>query len=66
MTEPEIDVTEWEAFLDEALRIPESAADKDRRLRQLQRDMLTANLPPGGDALIARTETAIMALEQTQ
>jgi hypothetical protein len=55
-------VAEWEAFLEEALRIPETAEEKNRRLMQLQRDMLIANLPPGGDRLIARTETAIMAL----
>jgi hypothetical protein len=63
VTDGEPDVTEWEAFLEEALRIPEPAADKDRRLRQLQRDMLTANLPPGADALLARTESVIAALE---
>jgi hypothetical protein len=56
------DVAEWEAFLDEALRISESAADKYRRLLQLQRDMLAAGLPPEADRLVDRAEAAMHGL----
>ena len=36
------DLAEWDAFVSEALEIRETAEDKRRRLRQLQRDILSA------------------------
>jgi hypothetical protein len=46
----------------EALTIPEPSRDKQRRLLQLQRDLLAAGLPVEGDRLIDRCEAAMSAL----
>jgi len=37
---------EWQALVDDALSIRESAEDKRRRLHQLQRDIARAELAP--------------------
>ena len=38
------EMAEWSALVAEALTIQESAEDKQRRLRQLERDILLADL----------------------
>lgn len=38
------ELAEWDAFVSEALEIRETAEEKHRRLRQLQRDILAAEL----------------------
>lgn len=48
------DLAEWDAFVSEALKIRESAKDKHRRLRQLQRDIL------GAEELSAEESTELL------
>jgi hypothetical protein len=53
------DVAEWDALISEALEIEETAEDRERRLRHLERDILTAGLPPKDTAdLVARLYAA--------
>lgn len=49
------ELAEWDAFVSEAIEICESAEDKQRRLRQLERDILLADLTQAeSEKLLAR------------
>jgi hypothetical protein len=52
---------EWEALVEEALRIRESDEDKERRLGQLARDIIRSDTLTAVESseLIARLQTAV-------
>ena len=50
---------DWEALVDEALTVQESAEDKARRLRHLRRDIAEEAPTEEAEALIERLNTVL-------
>lgn len=59
------EMSEWDALVSEALTIRETAEEKNRRLLQLQRDILTAELTEDERTGLLRRVYAAVRVEAT-
>jgi hypothetical protein len=59
------DRAEWDEWITEALEITETTEDKQRRLHHLERDILTADLPPKDAVELVGRLHAVLHTEST-